>query len=60
MKMYEIEVALNAGDVWIAQDDGNGGTAVVAVHPDQIDLLCEWLKDAALACKEVSQKETQR
>jgi hypothetical protein len=56
MKMFEVEVALNGDAVWISQDDGNGGTAIVALHPDQIDLVCQWLKQAASASADSGQE----
>jgi hypothetical protein len=46
MKMYDVEVALNGGDVWIAQDCGLGDTTVVKLHPDQVLVVCEWLMRA--------------
>lgn len=46
MKMYDVEVALNGGDVWICQDDSAGEATVIHLHPDQVPIVCEWLMKA--------------
>lgn len=60
MKMYDIEVCLNGEDVWLVQNDNAGETVVINLNPDQIDLVCEWLREAARSIRETDEKETQR
>lgn len=60
MKMYDVEVALNAGDVWICQDQGLGDTTVIRLHPDQIPVVCGWLMQAIGAKVEVNATESNR
>lgn len=49
MKMFDVEVEFKDGAVWIMQDDGAGGMEVITLHPDQVDLVCKWIKQAACA-----------
>ena len=60
MKMYDIEVCLNGDDIWLVQNDGSAETATISLHPDQVDLVCQWLKDAARSIRETDVNETQR
>jgi hypothetical protein len=45
--MYEVEVSFSGENVFISQNEENSDMQVVCLHRDQIDLVCEWLKQAA-------------
>lgn len=47
MKMYEIEITTELGDIHITQTGADEGPQVVVITPDQAELVCKWIMDAA-------------
>lgn len=47
MKMYEIEITTELGDIHITQTSADDGPQVVVMTPDQAELVCKWIMDAA-------------
>lgn len=44
------EVFCDAGEVWIAQGRADSDAQdLIRLHPDQVPMLCKWLKQAANA-----------
>lgn len=47
MKMYEIEITTELGDIHLTQVGACEGEQVVVITPGQAELVCKWIMDAA-------------
>jgi hypothetical protein len=56
MQMHQIEVRLDeeSGELVLIQDQ-MGETEVIALHPDQVPLVCDWMLKAIGANAEVQE-----
>lgn len=52
MKMYEVEVSITDGNIYITQQDSTSDEHnAVVITSDQADLVAEWIKDAAASLR---------
>lgn len=47
MRMYEVEVYVHDSLIHICQGSGTAEESIIVLSPEQIDVVCEWLKGAA-------------
>lgn len=47
MQMNQVEVSVINGQIVIAQDSENGEQDVVTITPEQAELFCSWVLEAA-------------
>lgn len=47
MKMYDLEVSIGDGQVHVSQKDCDGECITVVMAPEQAELACKWIMDAA-------------
>lgn len=58
MRVEQIEVFINnGGSISIAQENNYDEPSVVGVHPSQVELLCQWLRDAAKELEQIESKK---
>ena len=50
--MYQVQVSVVNGDILVSQDEGGGHVDIVSIHPDQAELVCKWIMDAAMSIQE--------
>ncbi|CAB3915702.1 hypothetical protein LMG26846_05266 [Achromobacter insuavis] len=52
MKMYEVEVSITDGNIYITQQDNTRDEPMsVVITSDQADMVAEWIKDAAASLR---------
>lgn len=52
MKMYEVEVSITDGKIYIVQQDNTRDEPnAVVITSDQADMVAEWIKDAAVSLR---------
>jgi hypothetical protein len=44
--MFEVMVKVSDGCIYVEQDSSFHETQSIQVHPDQVDILINWLKEA--------------
>lgn len=51
-KMHQVRVEFDKAGVYIIQDsmEDRNKDDIVLIAPEQAELLCEWIRDAAIGC----------